>query len=193
MMSPKSFAGAALAGAILVSTPASAQISNRDPEQFVQGIATTGLSSLGGNRQAARGKFRSILAQHFAVDAIGDRLIRRWRGKVTPAQYQAYKAAFPTFIIGTYADRLYPYSNANVKVVRTQNQGNSAAVLTQITKPGARPMNVIWTLIRTGGGYKVSNLNVGGVNVAMAQQADFDSYIQRNGFDRLVAFMKSRG
>jgi phospholipid transport system substrate-binding protein len=193
MMSPKSFAGAALAAAILVSTPASAQISNRDPEQFVQGIATTGLSSLGGNRQAARGKFRSILAQHFAVDTIGDRMIRRWRGKVTPAQYQAYKAAFPTFIIGTYADRLYPYANANVKVVRTQNQGNNAAVLTQITKPGARPMNVIWTLIRTGGGYKVSNLNVGGVNVAMAQQADFDSYIQRNGFDRLVAFMKSRG
>ncbi len=192
MMFRKTFAGA-LATAILVSSPASAQIKNGDPEQFVQGIATTGLSSLGGNRQAARGKFRSILAQHFDVEAIGDRLIRRWRGKITPAQYQAYKAAFPTFIIGTYADRLHPYANANVKVVRTQNQGNNAAVLTQITKPGARPMNVIWTLVRTGGGYKVSNLNVGGVNVAMAQQADFDSYIQRNGFDRLISFMKSRG
>jgi phospholipid transport system substrate-binding protein len=190
-MFAKIFAGAALA-AFLVS-PAYAQISNRDPEGFVQGIASTGLSSLGGNRAAARSKFRSILAQHFAVDEIGDRLIRRWRSKITPAQYQAYKAAFPSFIIGTYADRLYPYANANVKVVRTQSQGSNAAVLTQITKPGARPMNVIWTLSRSGDGYKVSNLNVGGVNVAMAQQADFDSYIQRNGFDRLVAFMKSRG
>lgn len=186
-------AGAALAAAALTALPAHAQINNRDPAQFVQGIATTGLASLRGNRAAARGKFRAILAQHFAVDAIGDRLIQRWRRQITPAQYRAYKAAFPAFIIGTYADRLYDYSSADVKVIRTQNQGNSTAVLTQVTKPGARPVNVIWTLARVGGGYKVTNLNVGGVNVAVAQQADFDSYIQRNGFDRLVAFMKSRG
>ena len=29
--------------------------------------------------------------------------------------------------------------------------------------------------------------------VAVTQAADFDAYIQRNGFDKLVAFMKSRG
>ena len=186
-------AGAALAAAVLAGAPASAQINNRDPAQFVQGIATTGLSSLQGSRSAARGKFRAILAQHFAVDTIGDRLIQRWRRQISPAQYAAYKAAFPNFIIGTYADRLYDYANANVKVVRAQNQGASTAVLTQVTRPGARPANVIWTLARTPGGYKVTNLTVSGVNIAMAQQADFDSYIQRNGFDRLVAFMRSRG
>ena len=31
-----------------------------------------------------------------------------------------------------------------------------------------------------------------GVNVAVAQEADFNSYIQRNGFDRLIAFLRSR-
>jgi phospholipid transport system substrate-binding protein len=188
----KTLTGAAFAGAVLAA-PAHAQIDNRDPSRFVQGLSTTGLSALKGNRAAARGKFRSILAQHFAVDAIGDRLIQRWRRQITPAQYAAYKAAFPNFIIGTYADRLYDYSTADVRVIRAQNQGNSTAVLTQVTKPGARPVNVIWTLARDGGGYKVTNLTVGGVNVAVAQQADFDSYIQRNGFDRLVAFMRSRG
>jgi phospholipid transport system substrate-binding protein len=192
-MFDRALAGAALAAVALTSAPASAQINNRDPSQFVQGIATTGLSSLKGPRAAARGKFRAILAQHFAVDAIGDRLIQRWRSQITPAQYQAYKAAFPNFIIGTYADRLYDYSNATVKVIRAQNQGNSTAVLTQVTKPGSRPVNVIWALTRAGGGYKVTNLTVSGVNIAVAQQADFDSYIQRNGFDRLVTFMRSRG
>ena len=177
----------------IVAAPASAQVNNQDPGRFVQSLATTGFASLGGNRSAARGKFRSVLAQHFAVDEIGDRLIQRWRGQITPAQYAQYKAAFPNFIIGTYADRLYDYSNATLKVVRVQNQGANAAVLTQITKPGSRPASVIWALTRTPSGYKVSNLTVSGVNVAIAQKADFDSYVQRNGFDRLVAFMKSRG
>ncbi len=187
------FAGALLIGAAVAPGAVSAQINNRDPQQFVQGLSSTGLAALQGSRSAARGKFRSILARHFAVDAIGDRLIQRWRGQLTPAQYRAYKAAFPNFIIGTYADRLYDYANADVKLIRSQNQGNTTAVLTQVTKPGGRPVNVIWTLARTRAGFKVTNLTVGGINIALAQQADFDSYIQRNGFDRLVAFMRSRG
>lgn len=186
----------ALAAALTVATfaaPAHAQIDNRDPGRFVQSLAQTGFGALKGPRSAARGKFRTILAQHFAVDAIGDRLIRRWRPQISPAQYAAYREAFPSFIIGTYADRLYDYANATVRIVRVQNQGPNAAVLTQVTRPGSNPASVVWTLTRVGQGYKVQNLTVSGVNLAVAQGADFDSYIQRNGFDRLVQFMRSRG
>jgi phospholipid transport system substrate-binding protein len=184
------------AGAIAAATlaaPAQAQIDNRDPGRFVQSLAQTGFGALKGPRNAARANFRAILAQHFAVDAIGERLIRRWRPQISQAQYAQYRAAFPGFIIGTYADRLYDYADADVKVIRVQNQGANAAVMTQVTKPGGRPAPVIWTLTRVGNGYKVQNLTVSGVNLAVAQGADFDSYIQRNGFDRLVQFMRSRG
>lgn len=173
--------------------PAAAQVSNQDPGRFVQSLATTGFGALKGDRAAARGKFRSLLAQHFAVDAIGDRLIRRWRPQISEAQYAQYKAAFPNFIIGTYADRLYDYADASIKVVRVQDQGGNAAVLTQVTRPGSRPVNAIWSVTRAGNGYKVTNLTVGGVNLAVTQGADFDSYVQKNGFDALVAFMKRRG
>ena len=77
--------------------------------------------------------------------------------------------------------------------MRVQNQGNSAAVLTQVTRPGARPATAIWSLAKVGNGYKVTNLTVSGVNIAVAQEADFSSYIQRNGFDALVNFMEKRG
>ncbi|PWG01255.1 MlaC/ttg2D family ABC transporter substrate-binding protein [Sphingosinicella humi] len=184
---------AILAGSSIAAVPATAQVSNQDPGKFVQSLATTGFGVLKGDKGTARGKFRSLLAQHFAVDAIGDRLIRRWRPKISDVQYKAYKTAFPDFIVGTYADRLYDYSDADIKVVRVQNQGNSAAVLTQVTRPGARPVNAIWALAKVGGGYKVTNLTVGGVNIAVAQEADFNSYVQRNGFDALVNFMEKRG
>jgi phospholipid transport system substrate-binding protein len=182
-----------IAVAAISAAPASAAVNNQDPAKFVESLATTGFGVLKGDRAAARSQFRSLLSQHFAVDAIGDRLIRRWRPEISPAQYKAYKAAFPDFIIGTYADRLYDYGSADIKVVRVQNQGNNAAVLSQVTKPGARPVNAIWSLTKTGNGYKVTNLTVAGVNIAVAQEADFNSYIQRNGFDALVDFMKKRG
>lgn len=191
------FVAAGLAVATLAApmavTPAAAQVSNQDPGAFVESLATTGFASLKGNKAAARGNFRSLLARYFAVDEIGDRLIRRWKPKISQAQYAQYKGAFPNFIIGTYADRLYDYADARIKVVRVQNQGANAAVLTQVTRPGARPVNAIWTVTKAGNGYKVTNLTVGGVNLAVTQAADFNAYIQKNGFDALVNFMKSRG
>ena len=174
--------------------PAAAAVNNQEPGPFVDTLADEGFSVLrSGNRAAARTQFRTLLSQYFSVDAIGDRLIRRWRPKITSEQYAAYKAAFPNFIIGTYADRLFDYAHADLKVVRTVPQGTSAAVMTQVTKPGSSPLNAVWTVDKVGGGYKVSNLTVAGINLAVTQAADFDAYIQRNGFDKLVAFMKAKG
>jgi phospholipid transport system substrate-binding protein len=171
-----------------------AAVNDQQPGPFVDTLTDQAFTALrSGNRTAAKTQFRTLLSQYFAVDAIGERLIRRWSAKITPAQKAAYKAAFPNFIIGSYADRLFDYANADLKVLRTVPQGNSAAVMTQVTKPGAQPITAIWTVDKIGGGYKVSNLTVAGINLAVTQSADFDAYIQKNGFDKLVSFMKARG
>jgi len=184
----------ATATVAITPTAAVAAVDNSDPGRFIATLADTAFAALRtGNPAAARGQFRTILAQHFDIGAIGDRLIQRRRASLTPAQYNQYRAAFPGFIVGTYGDRLAPYANADLRVVRVVPRGNSAAVVTTVTRPGGRPANAVWTVTRSGAGYKVNNLTVGGVNLGLAQQADFDSFIQRRGFDALIAFMKSRG
>jgi len=180
-------------GAPPLTAPAAAAINNQDPSQFVNDFASEGFAALRSvNRAAAKTKFRTLLAQHVAVDAIGDRLIRRWAGKITPEQKAAYKAVLPNYIIGTYADNLFNYANADLKVVRTAPVGAGVDVTTQVTKPGAQPITAVWSLGKVGGSYKVTNLKVGGVNLALTQAADFDAIIQRKGFDALVQMMKAR-
>ncbi len=190
--------GAALSAAIPfafpVAAPASAAVNTADPAQFIDTLADEGFATLRtGEKAAARTKFRTMLAQYFAVDAIGDRLIRRWSPTITPAQRAAYKAVFPAFIIGTYADRLFEYAKADLKVIRTMPAAGGVDVVTQVTKPGAAPITTVWSVQNGAGGYKVTNLKVSGVNLAISQAADFDAIIQRKGFDALVAMMKSRG
>ncbi len=178
-----------------IAAPAAAAVDASDPGRFVDTLTDEGFRVLRtGDRAAARARFRTLLSQHFAIDAIGTKLLGRWRNQITPAQLAAYKAAFPGFLIGTYADRLYDYANADVKVTRVVPRGESAAVMSQVVQPGAsRPITAVWVVDRTNGRYQVSNLTVAGINLAVTQAADFDSYIQRNGFDKLVAFMKARG
>jgi phospholipid transport system substrate-binding protein len=192
--------GAALLGAsslaapMLVATPAAAAtVDNSEPGKFVSSLSSQAFQVLhSGSKTAARAQFRQLLGQYFTIDEIGDRLIARQRAQITPAQYQAYKAALPGFLIGTYADRLYDYANATVKVTRSVPRGNGAAVVSQVVQPGKSPITAIWTVENAGGGFKVSNLQVAGINLVLTQTADFSSYIQQHGFDALVTFMKQR-
>ncbi|NNC71883.1 MAG: ABC transporter substrate-binding protein [Sphingomonadaceae bacterium] len=174
--------------------PAHAAVSQASPEAFVESLAEDGLGVLrSGSEAQKRSRFRSLLQRHFAVDTIGDRLIRRWRSRISTAQYSSYQRALPGFILGTYADRLSTYSRARVEVVNARQSGSSYLVQTRITNPGSRSVTAIWYLTRAGGQYQVYNMRVAGINLTLNQAQDFDSYIQRNGFDRLVSFMERRG
>jgi phospholipid transport system substrate-binding protein len=175
-------------------SPAAAAVDTSDPQRFVQTLTSDGFAAMRtGSRDAAKAKFRALLSQHVAVDLIGDRLIRRWLPTISPAQHDGYKSALPAYIVGTYADRLFEYANASVRIVRMQpTAGGGADVFTQVTKPGAQPIAATWSLTKVGGAWKVLNLNVAGINVALAQAADFDSVIQRQGFDALVRMMNAR-
>ncbi|PZU09041.1 phospholipid-binding protein MlaC [Sphingomonas sp.] len=175
--------------------PAQAAVDSSDPQRFIQTLTADGFAAMkSGNKTTAKAQFRTLLASHVAVDQIGDRLIRRWLPTITPAQKAAYKAALPAYIVGTYADRLFEYADATIKMVRAQPApGGGVDVMTQVIKPGSQPMAAVWSVSQVGGAWKVANLRVAGINVAMAQAADFDSVIQREGFDALVKRMKARG
>ena len=192
------FAGAALLPAAMLNAPIApaqaAVVANQDAGTFVSSLGAESFSVLkSGNKGMVRAKFRDLLSQHFAIDAIGDRLIRRWSTQITPAQKAAYKSAIPNFIIGTYSDNLYDYANATMKVIRTVPAGSGFNVTTQVQKPGAQPITAVWSVAQVGGAFKVTNLTVANINLAVTQGQDFDAIIQRKGIDGLIAMMKARG
>lgn len=191
-------AGAALMSATMMAAPMApaqaAVVANQDAGTFVSSLGTEAFAVLKtGNKAAVRAKFRDLLSQHFAIDAIGERLIRRWSSQITPAQRASYKQAIPTFIIGTYSDNLYDYANASMKVIRTAPAGSGFNVTTQVQKAGAQPITAVWSVAKVGGAFKVTNLTVANINLAVTQGQDFDAIIQRKGIDGLIAMMKARG
>ena len=174
------------------ATPADAEAAGK----FVDDLADRVFAVLreSGSKADVRAKFRTMLRDNFAVEDAGNRLIRRYRSQITPAQLAAYQAALPTYIINIYADRLYNYENADVKIVRSAPHGSNGAVdvYSRVTVTGKQPFDVIWAIQKTSAGkFLINNVSVSGVNLALTQEADFSSYIAKNGFDALVNFMKT--
>jgi len=146
------------------------------------------------SKSEIKAKFRSMLKKNFDVDGAGNRLIRRYRSQITPAQLAAYKDVLPDYIVNVYADRLINYSDADVKIVRTVPHGTSGAidVFSRVSTSGKQPFDVIWAVQKgPTGNFLISNVTVSGVNLALTQEADFSSYIAKNGFDALVNMMKA--
>jgi phospholipid transport system substrate-binding protein len=143
-------------------------------------------------RDASRARFRTMLRENVALDALGQRLIRRHRAEATPAQLEAYGRAFPEFVLSAYADRLYDYADAEVRVQRSIARGPFTDVVTRVQRPGQQPIEAIWQVRKTAQGrYLVNNLTVGGINLAITQEADFSRQISQNGFDALITFLQS--
>lgn len=195
---------AAVMAPLVAAVPAMAQVAATAPASagdpaarvFVEKLANDAFAVLRDktlSKAASRAKFRTMLQQNVALGDIGNRLIRRQRAAITPAQYAAYQAALPEFVLNAYADRLYDYSDATVKTVRTIGRGPVATdVHTRVARPGSAPIDAIWQVKKTASGKSViNNLTVSGINLSLTQEADFNAYIQKNGFDALVAFLKT--
>ncbi|WP_181159945.1 MlaC/ttg2D family ABC transporter substrate-binding protein [Sandaracinobacter neustonicus] len=199
----------AVAAPVAVASPAFAQAAPSGPATPAQqktaadfiadltGQALAVLQDKSLSKDQSRTKFRALLRANFDVDGTGLRLIRTYRApnspiKLTDAQVNAYRAALPDFVVNTYSDRLYDFAAAKVTVVRTLPRGSRGEVdvFTRITDPkGGKPIEAIWQ-VKTTGKPQVTNITVNGVNIALTQEADFKAYIEKNGFDALVDFMK---
>lgn len=177
------------------AAPATAE-QQAEAARFIEKLANDAFAVLRDRsltRDQAKARFRAMLRENFAIEQTGMRIIRKHRAGLTPAQLEAYRAALPDFIVNTYADRLYDFANARLTVVRQVPRGSrgDVDVYARVTDPaGGRPFETIWATSNASGRWLVTNLTVNGVNIALTQEADFDAYIQRNGFDALVDFMR---
>ncbi len=186
---------------VLLAAPAAAQTAASPAEataagEFVSNLADKAFAVLKetSSKPAIKAKFRAMLKDNFAVEDAGARLIRRYRNQITPAQLAAYQAVLPDYVVNIYADRLINYSDADVKIVRTQPHGSTGSVdvFSKIGVAGKAPFDIIW-LVQKGpsGKWLVGNVTVSGVNLSLTQEADFSAIIAKQGFDGLVALMKA--
>ena len=182
----------AVPAAAQAATPADSVAASKFVEDISNRVFTL-LKDRSLSQNALRNRFRGMMREAFALDEIGNKLIRRYRSQITPVQYAAYQAALPEFAINAYSDRLQNFANADVQTIRTLPRGTKGDVdvYSRIVTPRSQPFDAVWTVRRVGSDFRIVNLTVAGINLSLTQEADFSAYIAKNGFDALVGFMKS--
>ena len=128
-------------------------------------------------------RFRAVLRKGFALEAIGRFCLKQYWRKATPAERDEYLTLFEELIIQTYSARLDAiYNGETIQIVDVYPDGdNGARVATKIVADGGTDaIRIDWRVRQPNGDYKIVDVLIEGISMALTQRDEFVSIIQRN-------------
>lgn len=133
------------------------------------------------------------LRRGFALDYIARFVLgRHWR-KATPEQRREYQELFADFIIKSYSVRLDDYTDQTIEVGRAKPAGKKDFIVaSKIIRDTGPPLAIDWRVRKRDGVYKVIDLKVEGISMAISQREEFSAVVQREGIEGLIDGLRKR-
>jgi len=155
-----------------------------DPAAVITSLGNQALEVLGNNvdPNLRVARFRQLFSEDFDVPGIARFVLGRYWRVATEPQQQEFVKVFADYIALAYSNRLAEYSGETLHVTGSKPAPDGSVVSSEIVRPnGAPPAKVDWVLTPHDGAYKISDVVVEGVSMAVTQRSEFASVIQRNG------------
>jgi phospholipid transport system substrate-binding protein len=182
----------ALSGGIAAIAPLGAPVamaqSTRDAgaEAYVQAGAHDVLVVLNDKSRSIEGKrdaFRGIVNRLVDVPRVTRFVLGKYARTATPDQYQRFATVFRTYAEGVYQKRIDDYHGEKVVVVTSLVRKPGDVLVTTQLSGGKmqQPTTVVWRVLGSAGQWRVVDVQVSGVWLAITQQQDFVSTIDNAG------------
>lgn len=188
------------AALILVIAATAAPSSGRaatDPVGLIHNLGSQALEVLGNHASPAerQARFSELFHQDFDVPHIARFVLGRYWRVATPEQQQEFVRLFSRYIVLAYGNRLAQYSGEHFKVLGSRPEPDGYIVSSEIIRTdGQPPVKVEWRLTRADGSYKITDVIVEGISMAVTQRSEFASVIRRHGgqVSELLAMLRQK-
>ena len=156
-------------------------------EKFITKLADQGIAVLA-NEDASEAKqkkeFRRLLNNNFDMNTIARFSLGRYWRTASKAQRSEYLKLFKAMIIDVYSQRFSDYQGQVIEVKGSRKEGERDVLVHSLLTQEAGPdVKVDWRVRKRDGRYKVIDVIVEGVSMALTQRSDFSSVVQRGGGD----------
>jgi phospholipid transport system substrate-binding protein len=197
-----SFRAAAIAvgfAALAALAGAGPAVAAADAAGFVNDLgkrAVDVLTSTGSQAEREQ-QFKKLFEEGFDIDALSRFVLGPYWRTATPEQQQEFEKLFRDYEVHSYTVRFNEYSGQKLKVTGGRKEGDSAELVqSQIAQPdGSKPpVNVDWRVNKKGSDYKIADVIIDGISMAVTERQQFASVIQRNNgqLDALLKLLRER-
>ena len=127
-------------------------------------------------------RFRELFQSDFDCPGIARFVLGRYWRTASPAEQKEFLKLFQDYVVFVYTARLSDFGGEQFKIDGSRPDADSVIVSTDVITPGApQPLKVDWRLVNNDGAYKIVDVMVEGVSMAVTQRSEFASVIQRHG------------
>ena len=187
---------AVAAGLLLLSTAPGQATTPEGATRHIQALGDQAIAIIQrsdislAQREAA---FRQILQQGFAVQAIARFVLgKHWR-RATPSERSDFTELFSEFMLKSFSQRLGGYQGENFIITGARPAGKrDVLVSTRIERPSGPPVEAGWRVREVNGQYRILDVMVQGVSMAITQRDEFSSVVQREGISGLIQVLRAK-
>ncbi len=181
----RSFLAALCLAPWLATAPAAADAATDGPVEFINSLGHATIAMLTDDALSDDervSEFRRFLNQGFDLDAISRFALGRYWRRATTTEREEYRILFEEFIVHAYSSRLGRYGGETFEVLGTiAGADGETIVRTELRDPGGPPIRVDWRTRETGPGYRIVDVTLEGVSMAITQRDEFAAVIRSNG------------
>jgi phospholipid transport system substrate-binding protein len=168
--------------AALAQTP----VRERDAEAFVSTKATEALRILNDKTLTLNDKarlFRGFVDETADVPRITGFVLGKYRRRLNADEYAEFSSLFREYAIDTYETRLNEYGGERLRVTGSTQRKPGDAVVVSVIEGGDldKPQPVKWRVIKSGNDWRVVDVEVLGVWLAITQQQEFVALMDNAG------------
>ena len=140
-------------------------------------------------------RFRQLFHDDFDGVGIARFVLGRYWRSAGADEQQEFVKLFEEYVAFVYTARLANFGGETFKTRGSRSDGDGVIVSTDVISPGSTsPLRIDWRLVNDNGRYKINDVIVEGISMAVTQRSEFASIIQRNGgqLRGLIAMMREK-
>jgi phospholipid transport system substrate-binding protein len=139
--------------------------------------------------------FGQMVRQDFDVTGICHFVLGPYWRVASPAEWQQFSDAFVDRLVRFYGQRLAQSSSGDFVVTGSRTDSDGVIVTSRIIPPQGASIAVDWRLGISDGVYKIEDVGIDGVSMALAQRSEIATLIAREGgqVGMLLATMHAEG
>ncbi len=188
-----------IAGVLVITANLSKPAAAEGPDSFIRVMGQEAIDSLTStelSKDERQDRFRAILKRSFDIRVIARFALGRYWRRASKPQRKEYVQLFEDFIVQAYATRFEGYAGGGFEVGRMRPiNDKERLVLSRILLDDGRKIPVHWR-VRGIEKYRVIDVVVEGVSMAITQRDEFSAIINQHGGKvdgLLVALRKKTG
>lgn len=186
LLSPRrSLSVLVMAGALLLQT-VPVWAAPTDPTAFVNGLVQAALADLRNQQMPdaeREQRFSSLLTSGFDIPRIARFVLGRYWLSASDKERSQFGRLFAEWVVRTYSARFKEYSGEIIKVTGSRAESPTSSVVTSelIHTNGGPPTAIYWHVRKSDDDFKIVDVEVEGVSMALTEREEIASVIQRSG------------